>query len=34
MMYMAGLERIAFSPDPPYWCAVGFKRDEGVGVTG
>ena len=26
MMTRAGLERIAFSPDPPYWCAVGFKR--------
>ncbi|HEX5270132.1 MAG TPA: class I SAM-dependent methyltransferase [Gemmataceae bacterium] len=25
MMHRAGLERITFSPGPPYWCAVGFK---------
>lgn len=25
MMEQAGLERIEFSPDPPYWCAVGYK---------
>ena len=26
MMQNAGLEGIAFSSAPPYWCAVGFKR--------
>ena len=26
MMTRAGLERIVFSPDTPYWCAVGFRR--------
>ena len=26
MMERAGLERVTFSPDVPYWCAVGFKR--------
>jgi hypothetical protein len=26
MMERAGLERVTFSPDAPYWCAVGFKR--------
>jgi len=26
MMRQAGLERIRFSPEPPYWCAVGFRR--------
>ena len=26
MMEAAGLERISFSPEPPYWCAVGRKR--------
>ena len=26
MMEAAGLERVRFSPDPPYWCAVGYKR--------
>ena len=26
MMQRAGLEAIRFSPSPPYWCAVGFKR--------
>jgi SAM-dependent methyltransferase len=26
MMQRAGLERIVFSPDVPFWCAVGFKR--------
>jgi SAM-dependent methyltransferase len=25
MMHEAGLERIQFSPNPPYWCAVGYK---------
>jgi len=25
LMERAGLERIEFSPDPPYWCAVGYK---------
>lgn len=24
MMTAAGLERVTFSPDAPYWCAVGF----------
>ncbi len=26
MMLAAGLDRIQFSPNPPYWCAVGYKR--------
>lgn len=26
MMAEAGLERIAFSPYPPHWCALGYKR--------
>ena len=26
MMEHAGLDRIQFSPNAPYWCAVGFKR--------
>lgn len=25
MMRRAGLERIEFSPHPPYWCAVGYR---------
>jgi ubiquinone/menaquinone biosynthesis C-methylase UbiE len=25
MMLSAGLERIHFSPEPPYWCAVGYR---------
>lgn len=25
MMEGAGLERVEFSPEPPYWCAVGYK---------
>jgi SAM-dependent methyltransferase len=25
LMETAGLERIAFSPEPPYWCAIGYK---------
>ena len=25
MMTQAGLERVEFSPEPPYWCAVGYK---------
>lgn len=28
MMREAGLERIRFSPNTPYWCAVGFKKDK------
>src|SRR5262249_40353527 len=27
MMQSAGLERVTFSPNPPYWCAVGYKGD-------
>jgi SAM-dependent methyltransferase len=27
MLMAAGFERIRFSEDVPYWCAVGFKRD-------
>jgi len=27
MMTAAGLEKISFSPSPPYWCVVGFKAD-------
>ena len=27
MLEDAGLERVAFSDEFPYWCAVGFKRD-------
>jgi len=26
MMELAGLERVAISPEPPYWCAIGYKR--------
>jgi hypothetical protein len=26
MLETAGLERISFSDDYPYWCAVGFKK--------
>jgi SAM-dependent methyltransferase len=26
LMRNAGLEGISFSPTPPYWCAVGFKK--------
>ncbi len=26
MMRSAGLERVEFSPGPPYWCAVGYRR--------
>lgn len=26
MMTKAGLEAIHFSPAPPYWCAIGFKK--------
>ncbi len=26
MMEAAGLERVTFSPDVPYWCAIGYKR--------
>lgn len=26
MMEDAGLERIVFAPEAPYWCAVGFKK--------
>lgn len=29
MMLRAGLERVRFHEDWPYWCAVGFKRDAG-----
>lgn len=25
MMLTAGLENVQFSPDPPYWCAVGYR---------
>jgi SAM-dependent methyltransferase len=25
MMAAAGLERIEFAPEPPYWCAIGYK---------
>jgi ubiquinone/menaquinone biosynthesis C-methylase UbiE len=28
MMEAAGLERIEFSPDPPFWCAVGRRAGE------
>lgn len=28
MMESTGLERVTFSPDVPYWCALGFKRAE------
>jgi hypothetical protein len=26
MMEKSGLEHIVFSENPPYWCAVGYKR--------
>jgi SAM-dependent methyltransferase len=28
MLHAAGLERISFSPSPPYWCVVGYKRED------
>jgi SAM-dependent methyltransferase len=28
MMHNAGLEEITISSVPPYWCAVGFKKEE------
>jgi SAM-dependent methyltransferase len=34
MMEAAGLERIRFSPDPPYWCAVGYTWDGAKGGGG
>jgi len=27
MMAAAGLENIRFSPKPPYWVAVGFRKN-------
>jgi len=27
MMESCGLEQIVFSPDPPFWCALGYKKD-------
>lgn len=27
MMVRSGLERIAFAPTPPHWCAVGFRAE-------
>jgi hypothetical protein len=26
MMRAGGLERITFSDEPPFWCAVGYRR--------
>lgn len=26
MMEAAGLERVSFNDEPPYWCAVGYRR--------
>jgi len=26
MMEAAGLDRVTFSPEPPYWCAIGYRR--------
>lgn len=31
MMEAAGLERVEVSPDPPYWCAIGYR---GAAVAG
>jgi len=28
MMVAAGLQRVVVSPDPPYWCAVGYKAEK------
>jgi hypothetical protein len=28
MMERAGLRDIVFSETPPFWCAVGFRRDQ------
>jgi hypothetical protein len=25
MLELAGFERVRFSDEPPYWCAIGFK---------
>jgi SAM-dependent methyltransferase len=33
MMEAAGLERIEFSDGVPYWCALGFRRVNEVGVV-
>jgi SAM-dependent methyltransferase len=30
MMAAAGLERIEISPEPPYWCALGYKGRPGA----
>lgn len=34
MMQQAGLERIRFSPDVPYWCAVGYRTHQPVSGSG
>lgn len=34
MMEDAGLERVEFSDQVPYWCAVGFKADDAKKVIG
>ena len=34
MMKAAGLERIRFSNDVPYWCAVGYKSANGADASG
>ena len=26
MMEAAGLERVSLSDEPPYWCAIGYRR--------
>ncbi|MGC1165459.1 MAG: methyltransferase domain-containing protein, partial [Solirubrobacterales bacterium] len=31
MMEAAGLERVTFSDEPPYWCAVGYRRAADAG---
>lgn len=30
MMEAAGLERVTFSEQPPYWCAIGYRRGPDV----
>lgn len=30
MMVVSGFERIQFSPDPPHWCAIGYRIRESV----
>lgn len=33
MMEQAGLERVTFSTQEPYWCAVGYRRIDAKAIT-